>query len=252
MNASTFLSPEKPDGANRRPSRRYCARSPLAANRALIADPGGGYLSRFGEDDSLILNPFDDGDAGWSPFAEIEWTYDCQRLAKATIPDVEGEAQQWHFYAQTLFAEVLRALWEQRRHSIAQLLRLVMSAETEELGRTLDGTAAAILTARGNERMLANTRVICSTYLNAWRYLPEGGSFSVREWVRQTARKEHTWWLYPVYRDDQMAMLRLLVTTWLDLALVETLSLPEQPCAVCGWFSTNGTVSEKWIRCAAG
>jgi hypothetical protein len=27
--------------------------------------------------------------------------------------------------------------------------------------------------------MLANTRVICSTYLNSWRYLPEGGSFSV-------------------------------------------------------------------------
>jgi type IV secretory pathway TraG/TraD family ATPase VirD4 len=203
----------------------------VAARRqaALIADPGGAYLSRFGDDDSLILNPFDDRDAGWSPFAEIEWAYDCQRLAKATIPDVEGEAQQWHFYAQTLFAEVLRALWEQGRHSIAELLRLVMSAETEELGRTLAGTAAAILTARGNERMLANTRVICSTYLNAWRYLSEGGSFSVREWTRQTARQEHTRWLYLVYRDDQMAMLRLLVTTWLDLALVETLSLPEQP-----------------------
>jgi hypothetical protein len=195
---------------------------------ALIADPGGAYLSRFGDDDSLILNPFDDRDVGWSPFGEIEWAYDCQRLAKATIPDVEGEAQQWHFYAQTLFAEVLRALWEQRRHSVAELLRLVMAADAEELGRTLAGTTAAILTVRGNERMLANTRVICSTYLNAWRYLPEGGSFSMREWVRQTARQDHARWLYLVYRDDQMAMLRLLITTWLDLAIVETLSLPEE------------------------
>jgi DNA polymerase III delta prime subunit len=88
---------------------------------ALIADPGGAYLSRFGDGDSLILNPFDDRDVGWSPFAEIEWAYDCQRLAKATIPDMEDEAQQWHFYAQTLFAEVLRTLWGQRRHSVAEL-----------------------------------------------------------------------------------------------------------------------------------
>lgn len=141
---------------------------------------------------------------------------------------MEGEAQQWHFYAQTLLAEVLRALWEQERHSVAELLRVIMSADIEELGRTLAGTAAAILTARGNERMLANTRVIRSTYLNAWRYLSEGGSFSVREWVRQTAHQEHGAWLYLVYRDDQMTMLRLLITTWLDLAIVETLSLPEQ------------------------
>ena len=39
----------------------------------------------------------------------------------------------------------------------------------------------------------------------------------------------HTRWLYLVYRDDQMAMPRLLITTWLDLAIVETLSLPEEP-----------------------
>jgi hypothetical protein len=71
---------------------------------------------------------------------------------------------------------VLRALWERRRHSVAELLRLAIAADAEELGRTLAGTSS-ILTARGNERMLANTRVICSTYLNAWRYLPEGDHF---------------------------------------------------------------------------
>jgi hypothetical protein len=65
-----------------------------------------------------------------------------------------------------------------------------MTASPEELGRTLAGTAASILTGRGNERILANTRVIWSTYLNAWRYVPEGGTFSVREWERQNARQE--------------------------------------------------------------
>jgi hypothetical protein len=68
---------------------------------AVIADPGGSYLSRFGTEDALVLNPFDLRDAGWSPFAEIRAAYDCQRLAKAAIPDAEGDARQWHFYAQT-------------------------------------------------------------------------------------------------------------------------------------------------------
>jgi hypothetical protein len=35
--------------------------------------------------------------------------------------------------------------------------------------------------------------------------------------------------LYLVYRADQMAFLRLLIATWLDLAIIETLGLDEPP-----------------------
>ena len=54
--------------------------------------------------------------------------------------------------------------------------------------------------------------------------------------VGPNRRPEPAGWLYLVYCDDQMAMLRLLITTWLDLAIVETLSLDEQSGRRCSWF----------------
>ena len=81
----------------------------------MIADPGGAYLSRFGDDDSLILNPFDDRDAGWSPFAEIEWVYDCQRLAKATSPMWKAKRSSGTFTLKRYLRRGLRTLWEERR-----------------------------------------------------------------------------------------------------------------------------------------
>jgi hypothetical protein len=195
---------------------------------AIIADPGGAYLSRFGGGHSLVLNPFDARDVGWSPFLELYSDYDCQRLAQAAIPDAEGESRQWHLYSQTLLAEVLRSLWSRGNHSVTELLRLVLSSDVSELAETLQGTPAAPLAAEGNDRMLSSTRAICGVYLNAWRYLRNNGEFSVRRCVKEVAEGSATRWLHLVYRDDQMAMLRLLIATWLDLAIVETLSMPEQ------------------------
>jgi hypothetical protein len=73
------------------------------------------------------------------------------------------------------------SLWRsagKRKHSLFNV-RAIDSRTMVRCNR--NDRRAAILTARGTERMLANTRVICSTYLNAWRYMPEGGSLSVRE-----------------------------------------------------------------------
>ncbi|KAG0921963.1 hypothetical protein G6F32_014873 [Rhizopus arrhizus] len=72
--------------------------------------------------------------------------------------------------------------------------------------------------------MLNNTRGIIATYLGVWRYLPDVGTFSVREWVQDETR---TGWLFVTYRDDQMGLLRGLVASMLELGIVEGLSLSE-------------------------
>ena len=79
--------------------------------RLLAADSGGEFFSRYTRDEDILLNPFDDRSAGWSPFAEIEAGYDCQRIARSAIPDREGAGGEWNRYAQTLLAEVLLALY---------------------------------------------------------------------------------------------------------------------------------------------
>ena len=192
--------------------------------RALIADAGGGFLSRFYQDGDLIFNPFDARSVEWSPFAEIVADYDAQRIAKAAIPDASGESQEWHHYAQTLLAETMLALHRQGEKSVKRLMHYLAVASNEELGVLLAGTPAVILCAKGNEKMLGNTRGIISTYLVAWRYLKDEGTFSIREWVRREDRKG---WLFITYRDDQLGLLRVLVATLFELGIVEGLSLTE-------------------------
>ncbi|KLB61725.1 hypothetical protein XEUV490_23375, partial [Xanthomonas euvesicatoria] len=88
-----------------------------------------------------------------------------------------------------------------------ELLRLIMVADRKELAEVVAGTAAAQLTGKESERMLGNTRSIASTYLNAWQNLPDVGTFSVREWVRESANGPGPW-LFLTYRDSQMALMR--------------------------------------------
>ena len=193
-------------------------------NRAVIADPAGGFYARFGKPGDVLFNPFDRRSVDWSPFAEIRAEYDCQRIAKAAVPDGTGEGAEWHHYAQTLLGETLLALHQRGERSIKRLLHYVSSADIKELGELLAGTPAAILCAKGNDKMLNNTRGIIATYLGVWRYLPDAGTFSVREWVQDETR---TGWLFVTYRDDQMGLLRGLVASLLELGIVEGLSLSE-------------------------
>lgn len=192
--------------------------------RALIADAGGGFLSRLYAPGDVIFNPFDSRSVDWSPFADIRADYDCQRMAKAAIPDGTGDSAEWHHYAQTLLGEVLLAMHTKGERSVKLLLNYLSVADVPTMALLLAGTPAAILCAKGNDKMLSNTRGIISTYMTAWRYLPDTGQFSIRDWVRADGANH---WVFVTYRDDQSALLRALVSTLLELAIVEGLSLSE-------------------------
>lgn len=196
---------------------------------AIIADPAGGYLQRFGREHDIILNPFDDRNSNWSPFLEIEYENDVAMIAKAAIPDSNGSSSEWNKYAQTLFSELLRMQWKKGNHSVKELLKLATSATPKELYQLLKGTPAGQYVAPDNERMLGSIRSVMATYIAPWEYLPDQGDFSVRQWVRDVDQGKTDAWLYLTYMDNQLAMLRNLVSCWLELAIVEGLSLEEKP-----------------------
>lgn len=195
-------------------------------SRAMIADAGGEYLSRFYREGDLIFNPFDRRSVNWSPFAELRNEYDCSTIARAAIPNVTGDSSEWHHYAQTLLSEVMLVMHKLKVHSVKRLLYYMTTAESAELGELLADTPAAMLCREGNERMLANTRGIISTFLISWRYLSDDGTFSIREWIRTESGAS---WIYIVYRDDQFEMLRSLVSTVMELGFGEGLSLSINP-----------------------
>lgn len=193
--------------------------------RAVIADPAGGFYARFGKPGDVLFNPFDRRSVDWSPFAEIRADYDCERIAKAIIPDIEGgESAQWQLFAQTLLAKAMLSMHRSGERSMKRLMYWMTSADQRELEPLLSGTAAAVMCQRGNDKMLNNTRATMLPYLSVFDYLPDEGKFSIRQWIQDDWRDN---WLFITYRDDQMGMLRNLVATALEMALVEGLSLSE-------------------------
>jgi hypothetical protein len=74
-------------------------------DRAIIADPDGGYLRRFYDErrGDVILNPFEPKAAKWDLYGEITNDYDIHQLARSLIPDHEGSERSWRAYGRTFF-----------------------------------------------------------------------------------------------------------------------------------------------------
>lgn len=197
-------------------------------NPAMVADSDAGFYSRFGREGDLIFNPFDKRSVQWSPFLDITEDADCERLAKAVIPDGNDEKSKvWSGYAQLLFGDVLRTLWKRGNHSTKQLLYYILTADRDELAGIIEGQPSAILVQDGNEEFLGSARGSALPALSAWRYMPDKGNFSVRQWVRENADAVNGSWLFVTHRPDQMMALRTLVAAVFELAMIETLTLTD-------------------------
>jgi hypothetical protein len=92
-------------------------------DRAVIADPDGGYLDLFYDParGDVVLNPFDTRAARWDLFAEIVQPHDADQLARSLVPDYEGPDRNWRNYARTFLTAVFRQLHRVNEHSLATL-----------------------------------------------------------------------------------------------------------------------------------
>jgi len=193
---------------------------------AIIADPAGGYLARFGREGDAILNPFDRRSVEWSPFAEIRDDYDYKRIALAAIPDArEGADNTFPAFAQTLLTYVLKVMHQRGEHSIKRLMYYMMQAPRAELADLLHGTPAMGFLGPDNGKTFDSIRTTGCAPLSNWIYLPDKGTFSIRQWIRES--DENPSFLFMTYTDAQMGELRNLIACWLELAIVEGLTLPE-------------------------
>ena len=157
-------------------------------DRAVIADPDGGYLARFYDASrgDVILNPFDPRAHTWNIYGELTATHDVEQLARALIPDHDGADKSWRGYARTFFTAVARQTNDVGIRDLSELYRLLTSASSEELRILVAGTPAQPFLEGGNERMFGSIRSVTGASLTALDYLAEqkGPPISVRDWVR--------------------------------------------------------------------
>src|SRR5882757_5009068 len=198
-------------------------------DRAVIADPDGGYVDRFYDParGDVVLNPFDERSVKWDLFAEIQNAYDVDQLARSLIPDHEGADRSWRGYARTFFSAVTRQAHEGGVTDLGELYRLLVVADSNELRTLVKGTPAQPFLDEHNSRMFDSIRSVTTSAVGAIDYIAEQNAprFSIREWVS----KEAPGVLFIPYKAGQIAALRSTISGWMRLAIFEAMNQEEQP-----------------------
>jgi hypothetical protein len=195
-------------------------------DRAVIADPDGGYMHRFYDPrrGDVVLNPFDQRSVKWDLFAEIKTPYDVDQLARSLIPDQDGSDRSWRGYARTFFTAVTRQAREAGVTDVAELYRLLVAADAKELRAMVHATPAQPFLEEHNSRMFDSIRSVTSSAVGSLEYVAQqkGEAFSVRRWVAE----DRPGVLFMPYKAGQIAGLRSAVSGWMRLAIFEKMDGP--------------------------
>jgi type IV secretory pathway TraG/TraD family ATPase VirD4 len=198
-------------------------------DRAVFADPDGGYLGRFYNRyrGDVVLNPFESNSVKWDLFSELRNSYDVEQLAAGLIPATEdSSASEWRGYARTFLCAVVRRCLGGGQRNVTELWRLLTMASTEELRPIVAGSPAQPFLDPDNARMFGSIRSVTGSAIAALEYIQaqRAAPFSVREWVRARATPGA---LFIPYKAGQIAALRSIIATWMRLAIFEAMSQPE-------------------------
>jgi type IV secretory pathway TraG/TraD family ATPase VirD4 len=198
-------------------------------DRAVFADPDGGYLMQFYDRyrGDIVLNPFERYSVKWDLFAEIQNSYDVEQLASGLIPSSnDPSAGEWRGYARTFLTAVVRRCYVRGWRDMANLWRLLTMASTEELRPIIAGTPAQPFLDPDNARMFGSIRSVAGSAIAAFEYIQaqRAAPFSVRGWVRARSLPGV---LFIPYSAGQIAALRSMIATWMRLAIFEAMSQAE-------------------------
>jgi type IV secretory pathway TraG/TraD family ATPase VirD4 len=204
--------------------RELMTRALARGDRAVIADPDGGYAHSFyqrGRGD-IVLNPFDARSVKWDLFAEINCAYDADQLARSLIPDHDGPDRSWREYARTFLTSVTRQAYEAGVSDVGELYRLLVAADAGELRTLVRGTPAQPFLDEHNARMFDSIRSVTSSAVGALDYIAQQKTprFSIRQWVNQ----ESPGVLFIPYKAGQIAALRSMISGWMRLAIFEAMN----------------------------
>jgi type IV secretory pathway TraG/TraD family ATPase VirD4 len=209
--------------------RELLAAAIARGDRAVFADPDGGYLTRFHDRyrGDILLNPFERDSVKWDLFAEIRNSYDVEQLSSGLIPiSNDPSASEWRGYARTFLTAVVRRCHQSGARDLANLWRLLTMASTDELRPIVAGTPAQPFLDPDNARMFGSIRSVTGSAIAAFEYIQaqRAAPFSVRDWVRAGTPGGV---LFIPYGASQIAALRSMIATWMRLAIFEAMSQAE-------------------------
>ena len=212
-------------------------------DRAVIADPDGSYLNRFYDPHrgDQILNPFDSRAARWDLFREMTQLHDADQLSRSLIADTEGAEASWRNYARVFLTSLLRQLHRVKHNDPGELYQLIATTPVDDLRDLLADTPAGPYLAQDNGRFFGAVRAVANTHLSALEHIAHQSSrdcLSVRDWIRTGHGV-----LFLPYSANEIATLRSIISTWMRLAIFETMNNSASPGEGRGdqrlWFAID-------------
>ncbi|OJX13134.1 MAG: hypothetical protein BGO77_08585 [Caedibacter sp. 37-49] len=204
------------------------------ANRALVVDLTGQYVSRFYQQGDLILNPFDIRTINWDPWMDCELTSHYDMLAAGLIPQQKYVSDRfWDNASRALFSTAMQKLDCLDDHSIHELHRILITADLNEFESFFKETEAASYTSKDGEKMTLSIRSNLALQIKSFKHLnDQTKGFSIRRWIQE---EEQNNWLFITARPDQRETLKPLISCWLEIAFNAVMTLkPNQKRRL--WF----------------
>ncbi|ECO4312773.1 type IV secretion system DNA-binding domain-containing protein [Salmonella enterica] len=194
----------------------------LRGDRQVIVDPDGYFTSLFYKPGDVLLNPHDERTPGWVIFNEMKESYDYETYSYSLVPlGKSSTEEEWNGYGRLLVTEVFKKLHSQGINDFTQLYYWCVNAPEEDLEAFCNGTLAQSLFV-GTDRTLGSARFVLTNKLSAHMIMP-GGSFSIRDYLADPKGGN----IFITWREDQIATLKPLISTWVDVICNAILSLPE-------------------------
>ncbi|MEY2927266.1 MAG: hypothetical protein RL367_1743 [Pseudomonadota bacterium] len=201
---------------------------------AIVYDTSGEFIAHYynPERGDIILNPFDDRCAYWSPFDEISHPADADRIAHQLVTETSSKDDDvWLITSRILVGNMLRALWSEGNCSLEALLDALQTKDTEELKRWLGDTSSARTFADGAERATGSVIFMLAKAANLIQFLRTensgGNRFSFRGYI--DALDGHSGkrpWIFVPRKEDYFEAAKPLLACWLECAASAVLGLP--------------------------
>jgi hypothetical protein len=147
-------------------------------------------------------------------------------LLKYWTQIVEIDNQQWRAYARVLLTAIFRQFNRIDEHDVGKLYRLLITAQPDELRDLLQDTPAAPYLGADIGKFFESVRSVAISHVAALEHIARqktGDNLSIRTWVRSSKQGV----LFLPYRASEIAALRYIISTWMRIAIFETMNAEE-------------------------
>lgn len=202
---------------------------------ALVYDTSGEFVAHYynPERGDIILNPFDERCACWSPFDEIAHPADADRIAHQLITETgQNDRDVWLETSRILVANMLRALWHEGKCSLQELLGALQTRTKDDLKTWLGNSSSARTFAEDADRATGSVLFMLAKAVNLIQFLRVEGSdsFAFRDFINSLDKRSGPRpWIFVPRKEDYFEASKPLLACWLECAASAVLGLTPSP-----------------------